>query len=273
MAPARFAQQRASRPGGAREIRRSRWPRAATKRSAPRGASSGVGPRSTSRATTGSPAWGAPVTSPHSRLNRPAGAAAFAGPPAVINQGPPAVEGIRCVRPDARPAHLRAGGCLYGLVARSGRLLPLAAIPLVAIVASPRGRRPRRCCCGSGALRSAEPSRGLRCRLVLVVLPPADQGPGGRGRPLDLDALWFPELSPVRAALVDGVVPSPRTWPPPANPRGLRPPGQRDRPRRRPTHRADDPPCVATSTPSTPSTLRRCRLAPAAGSPSVPRCS
>jgi cytoplasmic iron level regulating protein YaaA (DUF328/UPF0246 family) len=43
--------------------------------------------------------------------------------------------------------------------------------------------------------------------VVLVVLPPSEtKAPGGRGRPLDLDALSFPSLNPTRKALVDEVV-------------------------------------------------------------------
>jgi len=42
---------------------------------------------------------------------------------------------------------------------------------------------------------------------VLVVLPPSEtKAPGGRGRPLDLDALSFPSLNPTRKVLVDEVV-------------------------------------------------------------------
>ena len=42
---------------------------------------------------------------------------------------------------------------------------------------------------------------------MLVVLPPSEtKARGGRGAPLDLDALSFPELNPVRAALVDELV-------------------------------------------------------------------
>ncbi|WP_285651114.1 peroxide stress protein YaaA [Actinomycetospora sp. NBRC 106375] len=42
---------------------------------------------------------------------------------------------------------------------------------------------------------------------MLVVLPPSEtKAPGGRGRPLDLDALSFPSLNPTRKALVDEVV-------------------------------------------------------------------
>jgi len=42
---------------------------------------------------------------------------------------------------------------------------------------------------------------------VLVVLPPSEtKAPGGRGRPLDLDALSFPSLNPTRKMLVDEVV-------------------------------------------------------------------
>jgi len=42
---------------------------------------------------------------------------------------------------------------------------------------------------------------------VLVVLPPSEtKAPGGRGRPLDLDALSFPALNPTRKVLVDELV-------------------------------------------------------------------
>jgi cytoplasmic iron level regulating protein YaaA (DUF328/UPF0246 family) len=42
---------------------------------------------------------------------------------------------------------------------------------------------------------------------VLVVLPPSEtKAPGGRGAPLDLGALSFPALDPVRRELVDAVV-------------------------------------------------------------------
>ena len=42
---------------------------------------------------------------------------------------------------------------------------------------------------------------------MLVVLPPSEtKAPGGRGRPLDLDALSFPSLNPTRKVLVDEVV-------------------------------------------------------------------
>lgn len=42
---------------------------------------------------------------------------------------------------------------------------------------------------------------------VLVVLPPSEtKAAGGRGRPLDLDALSFPSLNPTRKVLVDEVV-------------------------------------------------------------------
>ncbi|HSK60971.1 MAG TPA: peroxide stress protein YaaA, partial [Actinomycetospora sp.] len=42
---------------------------------------------------------------------------------------------------------------------------------------------------------------------MLVVLPPSEtKAAGGRGRPLDLDALSFPSLNPTRKALVDEVV-------------------------------------------------------------------
>ncbi|MEJ2888913.1 YaaA family protein [Actinomycetospora aeridis] len=42
---------------------------------------------------------------------------------------------------------------------------------------------------------------------MLVVLPPSEtKASGGRGRPLDLDALSFPTLNPTRKALVDEVV-------------------------------------------------------------------
>jgi cytoplasmic iron level regulating protein YaaA (DUF328/UPF0246 family) len=42
---------------------------------------------------------------------------------------------------------------------------------------------------------------------VLVLLPPSEtKQPGGRGAPLDLAALGSPELTPVRAQLVDAVV-------------------------------------------------------------------
>jgi cytoplasmic iron level regulating protein YaaA (DUF328/UPF0246 family) len=41
---------------------------------------------------------------------------------------------------------------------------------------------------------------------VLVLLPPSEtKAPGGDGAPLDLDALSFPDLSPVRARLVHAV--------------------------------------------------------------------
>jgi cytoplasmic iron level regulating protein YaaA (DUF328/UPF0246 family) len=41
---------------------------------------------------------------------------------------------------------------------------------------------------------------------VLVLLPPSEKkAPGGDGAPLDLDALSFPDLSPVRARLVQAV--------------------------------------------------------------------
>lgn len=42
---------------------------------------------------------------------------------------------------------------------------------------------------------------------VLVVLPPSEtKAPGGRGRPLDLDALSFPALNPTRKTLVEELV-------------------------------------------------------------------
>jgi cytoplasmic iron level regulating protein YaaA (DUF328/UPF0246 family) len=42
---------------------------------------------------------------------------------------------------------------------------------------------------------------------VLVVLPPSEtKAAGGRGRPLDLDALSFPSLNPTRKVLVDELV-------------------------------------------------------------------
>jgi cytoplasmic iron level regulating protein YaaA (DUF328/UPF0246 family) len=42
---------------------------------------------------------------------------------------------------------------------------------------------------------------------VLVLLPPSEtKSPGGAGIPLDLDALSFPSLSPVRARLVDALL-------------------------------------------------------------------
>lgn len=42
---------------------------------------------------------------------------------------------------------------------------------------------------------------------MLVVLPPSEtKAPGGRGRPLDLDALSFPSLNPTRKVLVDELV-------------------------------------------------------------------
>ncbi|HWD07013.1 MAG TPA: peroxide stress protein YaaA [Amycolatopsis sp.] len=42
---------------------------------------------------------------------------------------------------------------------------------------------------------------------MLVLLPPSEtKAAGGKGAPLDLDALSFPELNPVRAKLVDALV-------------------------------------------------------------------
>jgi len=41
---------------------------------------------------------------------------------------------------------------------------------------------------------------------VLVLLPPSEgKAPGGRGKPLDLDALSFPALNPVRATVLDAL--------------------------------------------------------------------
>ena len=42
---------------------------------------------------------------------------------------------------------------------------------------------------------------------MLVLVPPSEgKSPGGRGRPLDLEALSFPELTPVRRAVLDALV-------------------------------------------------------------------
>src|SRR4051794_1391739 len=49
--------------------------------------------------------------------------------------------------------------------------------------------------------------RAVTWPLVLVLLPPSEtKSPGGSGAPLDLDTLSSPELTPVRAQLVDALV-------------------------------------------------------------------
>lgn len=74
-----------------------------------------------------------------------------------------------------------------------------------------RSRRPPAChdtaAGGTGPARSRRWSPATKLPAVLVLLPPSEtKADGGDGRCLDLDALSFPELNPVRRKLADALV-------------------------------------------------------------------
>ena len=71
---------------------------------------------------------------------------------------------------------------------------------------------------------------------MLVLLPPSEtKRDGGDGPPLRLDALSYPTLGPLRAALLDELVALAADGPACRRALGISPaPGRRDRPQRRP---------------------------------------